>query len=155
MRENRTHGLKGFVENGLTATSVPRQNLPMPHTSISPMLSVRRGAKAIEFYKSAFSANVVYRIDAPDGAVVARLSVDEAEFWVADESPEHKNFSPETLGGGTARMVMIVDDPDAAFAKAIAAGATAVWPVGNQHGWRLGRVVDPFGHHWEIGKPVS
>src|SRR5215467_12694134 len=100
----------------------------MPHTSISPMLSVRRGAQAIQFYQSAFSANVVYRIDAPDGAVVARLSVDEAEFWVADESPEHKNFSPETLGGGTARMVMIVDDPDAAFAKAIAAGATAVWP---------------------------
>ena len=127
----------------------------MPHTSISPMLSVRRGAKAVEFYEAAFGANVVYRVDAPDGAVVARLSVDGAEFWVADESPEHKNFSPETLGGGTARMVMIVDDPDAAFAKAMAAGASVVWPVGNQHGWRLGRVVDPFGHHWEIGKPVG
>jgi PhnB protein len=127
----------------------------MPHTSISPMLSVRRGAKAVEFYKSAFGANVVYRVDAPDGAVVARLSADGAEFWVADESPEHKNFSPETLAGGTVRMVMMVDDPDAAFAKAIAAGATVVWPVGNQHGWRVGRVVDPFGHHWEIGKPVS
>jgi len=52
-------------------------------------------------------------------------------------------------------MVMIVHDPDAAFAKAIAAGATVVWPVSNQYGWRLGRVVDPFGHHWEIGKPLS
>jgi PhnB protein len=103
----------------------------MPHTSISPMLSVRRGAKAVEFYQSAFGAKVVYRVDAPDGAVVARLSVDGAEFWVADESPEHKNFSPETLGGGTARMVLTVDDPDAAFSKAIAAGASVVWPVGN------------------------
>ena len=123
-------------------------------TSISPMLSVRRGAEAVEFYKSAFAANVVYRIDAPDGAVVARLSIDGAEFWVADESPEHKNFSPETLGGGTVRIVLIKDDPDDAFAKAVAAGVAIVWPMENQHGWRIGRVVDPFGHHWEIGKPL-
>jgi PhnB protein len=127
----------------------------MSRTSISPMLSVRRGAEAVEFYKSAFDAKVVYRVDAPDGEVVARLSADGAEFWVADESPEHKNFSPETLGGGTVRMVLIVENPDAVFAKALAAGAMSVWPVGNQHGWRVGRVVDPFGHHWEIGKPVS
>jgi PhnB protein len=127
----------------------------MPQTSISPMLSVRRGAEAVEFYKSAFGANVLYRVDAPDGAVVARLSVEGAEFWVADESPEHKNFSPESLGGGTARMVMVVNEPDQAFAKAVAAGAATVWPVENQHGWRIGRVVDPFGHHWEIGKPLS
>ena len=119
------------------------------------MLSVRRGAHAVDFYQSAFGAAVVYRIDAPDGAVVARLSVAGAEFWVADESPEHKNFSPETLGGGTVRMVMVVEDPDSAFAKAVAAGASVVWPVVNQYGWRLGRVVDPFGHHWEIGKPLS
>jgi len=124
-------------------------------TSISPMLSVRRGAEAVEFYKSAFATDVVYRIDAPDGAVVARLSIDGAEFWLADESPEYKNFSPETLGGGTVRIVLTKDDPDDAFAKAVAAGAAVVWPVENQHGWRIGRVVDPFGHHWEIVKPVS
>lgn len=127
----------------------------MPQTSISPMLSVRRGAKAVEFYKSAFGADVLYRVDAPDGAVVARLSAGGAEFWVADESPDHKNFSPESLGGGTVRMVMTTEEPDQAFAKAVAAGATVVWPVENQHGWRIGRVVDPFGHHWEIGKPLS
>lgn len=109
----------------------------------------------MEFYKSAFAANVVYRIDAPDGAVVARLSIDGAEFWVADESPEHKNFSPETLGGGSVRIVLIKDNPDDAFERAVTAGAAIVWPVGNQHGWRVGRVVDPFGHHWEIGKPLS
>jgi len=110
---------------------------------------------AIEFYKSAFTAGVVFRIDAPDGAVVARLSVEGAEFWVADESPEHKNFSPETLAGGTVRMVMTVDDPDAAFARAVSAGATIVSPMANQYGWRVGRVADPFGHHWEIGRPLS
>src|SRR6516225_1811738 len=113
----------------------------MMRTSISPMLSVRRGPRAVEFYRSAFGANVLYRVDAPDGAVVARLSIDGAEFWVADESPEHKNFSPESLGGGTVRMVLVVEDPDSAFDRAVAAGAVVVWPVGNQHGWRLGRVV--------------
>ena len=118
------------------------------------MLSVRRAAEAVEFYKSAFDANVLYRIHAPDGAVVARLSAAGAEFWVADESPEHKNFSPETLGGGTVRMLMIVENPEEAFVKAVGAGATVVSPGASQYGWRFGRVADPFGHHWEIGKPL-
>jgi PhnB protein len=124
-------------------------------TSIAPMLSVRNGAKAVEFYKAAFGADELFRVDDDSGAVVARLSVEGAEFWVADESPEHSNFSPESLGGGTVRMVMIVDDPDAAFDRAIAAGAAVVWPVGDQYGWRLGRIADPFGHHWEIGRPLG
>lgn len=123
-------------------------------TSIAPMLSVRRGSQAIEFYTAAFGARTVYRHDGGSGDVVARLSADGAEFWVADESPENLNFSPETLNGCTARLVLVVNDPDAAFARAIAAGAKVVWPVNNEHGWRLGRVVDPYGHHWEIGKPL-
>jgi PhnB protein len=126
----------------------------MEKTSIAPMLSVRQGARAVEFYQAAFGAEVLYRIDAPDGTVVARLGVHGAEFWVADESPEHSNFSPETLGGGTVRMVMIVEDPDAAFARALSAGGREVWPVHEEYGWRLGRMADPFGHHWEIGKPL-
>jgi PhnB protein len=123
-------------------------------TQITPMLSVRRGAKAIDFYKAAFGAEEEFRLDDPGGAVVARLSVDGAEFWVADESPENKNFSPETIGGGSVRMVLTVDDPKAVFDKAMAAGATEVWPVKEQYGWLLGRIVDPYGHHWEIGKPL-
>jgi PhnB protein len=126
----------------------------MEKTAIAPMLSVRNGAKAVEFYKAALGAAELFRVDAPDGSVVARLAVDGAEFWVADESPEHQNFSPETLGGGSVRMVMIVDDPDAVCAKAVAAGAKEVWAVDERYGWRLGRVVDPFGHHWEIGKEL-
>ena len=123
--------------------------------SIAPMLSVRNGARAVEFYKAAFAAIEVFRIEAPDGAVVSRLSVDGAEFWVSDESPEHNNFSPESLGGGTVRMILTVPDPDAVFAKAVAAGAKKVVPVKEDYGWRLGRVVDPFGHHWEIGHPLA
>ena len=123
--------------------------------SVVPMLSVRRGSKAIEFYEAAFGAQVVFRVDSEQGDVVAQLSVGPAEFWLADESPAHANFSPETLGGGSVRIILILDDPDAAFARAVSAGAKEVWPVANQHGWRVGRVVDPFGHHWEIGKPLS
>ena len=114
----------------------------------------RNGARAIEFDKAAFGAGELFRIDDPSGAVVARLSVGLAEFWVADESPEHQNFSPESLNGGTVRMVMTVENPDAAFDQAVAAGAKVVQPVEDNYGWRLGRIVDPFGHHWEIGKPL-
>ena len=121
-------------------------------TTIAPMLSVRNGVKALEFYKAAFGAEELFKIE-NGGSVVARLAVEGAEFWLADESPEHLNFSPETLGGGTVRMVMIVSDPDAAFARAVKAGAKVVVPVKNDYGWRLGRLVDPYGHHWEIGRP--
>ena len=122
--------------------------------SIAPWLSVRKGAAAVEFYTAAFGAVQRFRIESENGDVVARLAVSGAEFWLADESPEHSNFSPETLGGSTCRMVMVVADPDAAFARAVAAGAREVTPVGDQHGWRVGRVVDPYGHHWEIAKPL-
>jgi PhnB protein len=124
-------------------------------SSIAPWLSVRNGARAVEFYKAAFGATEKFRLDGPDGGVVARLSVDGAEFWLGDESPEHSNFSPESRGGGSVRMVLTVADPDAVFLRARAAGAKEVHPVGEQHGWRVGRVVDPFGHHWEIARPLS
>jgi len=124
-------------------------------TSIAPWLSVRNSARAVDFYKSAFGATEVFRLDGPDGSVVARLSVDGAEFWLSDESPEHGNFSPESLGGGTVRIILTVADPDAVFSRARKAGAKEVFPVGEEHGWRLGRVVDPFGHHWEIGRQLE
>jgi PhnB protein len=122
--------------------------------TIAPWLSVRSSAKAVEFYKAAFGATEAFRLDGPDGSVVARLSVDGAEFWVGDESPEHMNFSPETIGGGSVRMILTVDDPDAMFARAVNAGAKEVHPVSGMHGWRVGRAVDPFGHHWEIGRQL-
>ena len=119
------------------------------------MLSVRGGARAVDFYKAAFGATEVFRVEDPGGAVVSRLSIDGAEFWVADESPAHGNFSPESLGGGSVRMVLTVPDPDRVFARAVAAGASEIVAVAEEYGWRLGRVVDPFGHHWEIGRPLA
>ena len=126
------------------------------HQTIQPELSVRRGRAAVEFYKAAFGADEVYRVGGTDDheAVVSQLSVGDASFWVSDEAPSHGNFSPESLGGATVRMLLVVEDPDAMVDRAMAAGATVIRPVGEEHGWRLGRIQDPFGHHWEIGKPL-
>jgi PhnB protein len=144
-----------YVKTAKGAPVSPDSNNPQnPKTAITPMLSVRNGIKAVDFYKAAFGAVELFRVE-DNGAVVVQLSVEGAEFWLADESPEHHNFSPETLNGGTVRIILTVEDPDAAYDQAITAGATLVWPVADQYGWRIGRVVDPFGHHWEIGKPLQ
>lgn len=126
-----------------------------PPTAIAPLLSVRRGKSAIAFYQQAFGAKVLFHVADEKGEVVAQLSVNGAEFWLADESPAHLNFSPETLNGCTSRIVLTVADPAAVFAQAIAAGATSITPVCERYGWLIGRLVDPFGHHWEIGKPLG
>jgi PhnB protein len=124
--------------------------------TVSPQLAVRRGREAIEFYKAAFGAVELYRVGGTDEheEVVAQLSVGTGSFWVADESPPNKNFSPESLGGGTVKLLLIDEDPQAAIDRAVGLGATQVYPAESQHGWLLGRIEDPFGHHWEIGKPL-
>jgi PhnB protein len=122
---------------------------------VQAQLSVRNGRAAVEFYQAAFDAVEEYRVGGTDDheAVVSQLSVGDAWFWVADESPPHANFSPQSLGGGTVRMLLIAADPAAMVARAVAAGAREVYPVAQEHGWLLGRIEDPFGHHWEIGRP--
>jgi len=105
----------------------------------------------VEFYKSAFGAVETYRLDDPDAGVVARLAVQGAEFWVSGD----QEAKGENTEGKPVRMVLVVPDPDSLFNQAIAAGATEVFPVGEGHGWRLGRILDPFGFHWEIGYELS
>jgi PhnB protein len=124
---------------------------------IVPELSVRDGRNAVEFYEEAFGATEVYRVGGTEEnpSVVSQLTIGDASFWVSDESPEHANFSPESLGGGTVRVLLIVDDPDATVERAVSRGAREVRPVADEHGWRLGRIEDPYGHHWEIGKPLG
>jgi len=121
-------------------------------TSLTATLSVRNWAQAINFYKAAFDAIELFRVE---GGGVGQLSISGAEFWVAEESPEHLNFSPESLGGCSVRMLLIVEDPQVVCAQAVQAGATQVVPVADAYGWRLGRIVDPFGHHWEIARPFN
>jgi PhnB protein len=124
--------------------------------TVAPQLSVRRGREAVEFYKDAFGAVEIYRVGGTGEheAVVSQLTAGNGSFWVADESPEHENFSPESLGGGTVRLLLVVDDPRGVIERAVSLGATEVYPANEEHGWLLGRIKDPFGHHWEIGTPL-
>jgi PhnB protein len=122
-------------------------------TAIEPWLSVDSTKKAVEFYKAAFGAIETYRMEDPDGNAVVRLSVDDARFWLSDSSSTSSN-SPLNYDGNI-RLILIVQNPDKIFAQALQAGATEVFPVGEEYGWRLGRLVDPFGLHWEIGKPLE
>ena len=126
-------------------------------TSIQPELAVRRGREAVAFYVAAFDATVQHLVggtdDYPD--VVAQLTTGDATFWVSDEAPGAGQHSPESLGGGSVRLLLVVDDPEDVVASATAHGATVTAPVHQEHGWLLGRIVDPFGHHWEIGRPLG
>ena len=125
-------------------------------TSITTMLYVRRSTAAVDFYVRAFGAIVLMRLDNDDGGVVAHLAIGKGDFWVAEESPVNQNFSPESVGGNSMHPVLIVDDPHAVFQQALTAGASTICPVKDEeYGWRIGRIVDPFGHHWEIGRPLS
>ncbi|MEO5683178.1 MAG: VOC family protein [Chitinophagaceae bacterium] len=125
-------------------------------TAIVPTLSVKNGMAALAFYKKAFNAVELMRVDSADGLVVAELSIDGAIFFIADESPEHGNLSPITAAGVTARMGLFVANPDEVADKAVAAGATLLYPVADQdYGYRLGAVIDPFGHKWEIGMKLK
>ncbi len=125
-------------------------------TAITVNLTVRGGARAIDFYQRAFGATELMRLASPDGHVVAELAIDGARFFLADESAEHDNLSPESLGGSSVRIELFVADPDAVARRAIAAGAGEVFAVADKpYGYRQGRVVDPFGHHWLIGRALT
>ena len=124
-------------------------------TSISPWLSISNNTGAIDFYKSAFGAIETYHLDVPDGGTVSKLSVNGAEFWLSIAAPDDNKSTNAPPRENPIRMILTVADPDALFAKALAAGATEVYPVGEEHGWKLGRLVDPFGFHWEIGYQLT
>jgi len=121
-------------------------------TALYPFLAVRDTDAAIAFYAEAFGATVRERVEAPGGnPIVAVLEIAGMPFGVATEAPELGTPSPEAAGATTVRVSLHVDDPDATAARAVAAGATEMFPVADQpYGLRQGRVVDPFGHHWLI-----
>jgi len=124
-------------------------------TTIAPWLTVQNGVKATEFYKTAFDAIETYRLETPDGGLIVKLSIDGAEFWLSGNASGNEDPNAEALGGGTIRMILTVNNPDVVFSKAVEAGASLVFPVSEEHGWKLGRLVDPFGLHWEIGHPLQ
>ena len=122
--------------------------------SIQPWLSVSNTVIAIEFYKNAFDAIETYRMETPDGLVV-KLSTNGAEFWLSGSNNNDVNTNDKPLHAENIRMILIVDDPETVFEKAVHAGAAEIFPVGEEYGWKLGRIIDPFGLHWEIGHPTD
>lgn len=119
--------------------------------NIAPWLAVSDAKKAVDFYTAAFGAVESYRLDGEDGTIaVAQLSIGDAAFWV-----QHTiDTSPGARGEPPVRLILSVDDPDAVFAQAVAAGATVVASIHEEYGWRTGRVTDPFGHDWEMSKQL-
>src|SRR5437773_12194167 len=122
--------------------------------SIQPVLCVDTPREAVAFDEAACGAAVLHRVGA--GAdIVAQLGVGDAAFWVAAASAAMKRLSPRAIDGATSRTLLVVDDPERIVRQAVAAGARESSPVSNEHGWRLGRIIDPFGHEWEIGVPLG
>jgi PhnB protein len=123
-------------------------------SSIQPELWVDRPREALAFYEAAFGATVIHLVGEGDD-IVAQLAVDDAAFWVAPTSSAMNRLDPRSIGGATSRTLLVVEDPDAVVRRAVTAGASEASPVGDEHGWRVGRIVDPFGHEWEVGAPVG
>lgn len=124
-------------------------------TSILPFLVVKDGARAVDFYTTGLGGAELVRYPGPDGRLTAKISIEGAEFWVGDEELEFDNASPETIGGSPVRIILTVSDPDAVYARALAAGATQICPVTTEESWKIGKLKDPFGHIWEIGHPLN
>jgi len=135
-----------------TVTAVERKGGAM--TSIQPELWVETPGEAVAFYEAAFGATVLHRVGEGDD-VVAQLGVGGAAFWVAATSTVMKRLSPRAIDGATGRTLLVVEDPERVVRQAVGAGATESSPVSDEHGWRLGRIIDPFGHEWEIGVPLG
>ena len=119
--------------------------------SIAPWLSVPDGPGAVDYYKAAFGAVECYRLEDDGGrVVVAQLAIGDADFWLGED----RDLGPQPAAGPI-RMILTVGDPDAVFRQALEAGGTEVSPIDEAHGWRIGRLADPFGHHWEVGKRIA
>jgi PhnB protein len=123
-------------------------------TCIQPELWANRPREAIAFYQAAFAASVVHQVGKRED-IVAQLAVGDAYFWVAKADPGRGRFSAAVIGGGTSRTLLVTGVADSVVSAARDAGATVTSPAGDEHGWRLGRITDPFGYHWEIGTPIG
>jgi PhnB protein len=126
--------------------------IPDGYHTATAYLIVNDAARALEFYKRAFNAREVMRLAGPDGKVMhAEMKVGDSPIMLADEFPEMGARSPQSFGGSPVSILLYVDDVDARFSQAIAAGATVQRAVADQfYGDRSGTLIDPFGHVWSV-----
>jgi PhnB protein len=131
--------------------------IPEGYHRVTPYILVHEAAKAIDFYKQVFGATEVMRLDSPNGKIVhAEFRVGDSTIMLADEFPEWNALSAKTVGGSPVILMVYVQDVDAVFARAVAAGAKADQPVGDKfYGDRSGSITDPFGHKWTISTHIE
>jgi len=132
-------------------------SLPEDSHTVTPRMFVRGAAAAIEFYQKAFGAIELGRAADPSGKIFnADIKIGDSRISLADESPEFGNYSPPALGGSTMVITLNVEDADAMWNQALAAGAKIVFPIADQfYGLRQGRLEDPFGHLWIVSSPIA
>ncbi|HXG35189.1 MAG TPA: VOC family protein [Bryobacteraceae bacterium] len=129
------------------------QPIPEGYHTVTPYLIVKGASEAIEFYRRAFGAEELFRMTAPgsDRVMHAEIRIGDSVVMLADEVPERGFLGPQTRGGATSGLFVYVADVDAAFARALAAGATEQMPVQDMFwGDRHGQLIDPFGHSWSL-----
>jgi len=128
------------------------QPIPKGYHIVTPSLVVRGAAQAIEFYKKAFGAKELYRMEGPDGKMLhAEIKIGDSIVMVGDEYPDMGASSPQSIGGSASSLMIYTRDVDALFKQAVAAGAKVSMPVSDMFwGDRYGRVTDPFGHQWQL-----
>jgi PhnB protein len=131
--------------------------IPEGYYTVTPYLIVRGAARALDFYRKAFNASELFRMPDPAGKIGhAEIQIGNSRVMLADEFPEMGAKSPESVGGSSVGLCLYVEDADALFAQAIAAGAKEERPLKDQfYGDRSGTLRDPFGHQWTIATHVE
>ncbi|MGZ8241558.1 MAG: VOC family protein [Methylobacter sp.] len=126
--------------------------IPEGYHTATPYLVITNAAKAIEFYKQAFGATELMRLEGPGDKIVhAEIRIGDSSIMLADEYPDFNALSPQTIGGSAVSIMLYVEDVDEVVDRAVAAGARLIMPVKDQfYGDRSGKIIDPFGHHWMI-----
>ena len=135
----------------------PVKKIPEGYTAVTPYLTVKGAAQAIDFYKRAFGAEEVMRLASPEGCVMhAEIRIGGAVVMLHDEAPQWQAFSPQTLGDSPCSVMLYVEDVDAVVKRALDAGATLTMAVADQfYGDRAGAIKDPFGHKWHVATHVQ
>ncbi len=125
--------------------------IPQGYASVTPSLTVDNAKSAIEFYKNAFGASEIVRLDEGDRITHAEICIGDSHIMLSDEFPERKLRSPKSLGGTPASLMFYVPNVDKVFDQAIAKGARQEQPVQDQfYGDRSGTLIDPYGHRWTV-----
>ena len=131
--------------------------IPEGYHSVTPYLSIKGAAAAIDYYKQVFGATELFRMPGPDGKIGhAEIKIGNSPIMLADEFPEMEFVSPKTLGGTPVGLMIYVDDVDTMYGQAISAGAQEIKPLQNQfYGDRSGTLKDPFGHVWTVATHIE